>query len=316
MKKLKVLAMATVVAMTFAGCGGNAGDKNSILSKDSLSCTFGKTEKQMDSVYCAIGMNVGTQFKNMGLKDLNINDFVSAVNDIKEGKKSRISPEQAPLIFKEFFTRDSSAAVKPEDISNISYIMGLNLGSGFEHLGMKGFDYERFASFIKDVISGKDLKMDVPAAQKTVQTFFTEVAERQHTVMVGKGKIAKVEGEKFLNENAKKDGVVVLPSGLQYKVLKKGSGKKPGPDSQVVCHYEGTLTDGTVFDSSIKRSEPASFALTGVIKGWTEGLQLMEEGAKYRFFIPYDLAYGEYGAGIDIPPYSALIFDVELIEVK
>jgi len=120
----------------------------------------------------------------------------------------------------------------------------------------------------------------------------------------------------FLAENGKKEGVVTLPSGLQYQVLKEGNGKKPSATDQVVCHYEGTLIDGTVFDSSYKRKEPATFGLNQVIAGWTEGVQLMQEGAKYRFFIPYDLAYGERGAGAQIPPFAALVFDVELIEVK
>lgn len=123
----------------------------------------------------------------------------------------------------------------------------------------------------------------------------------------------KEEGEKYLAENAKKDGVIALPSGLQYKVIKEGTGKKPKATDRVKCHYEGFLIDGTVFDSSVQRGEPAVFPLNGVIAGWTEGVQLMAEGAKYRFFIPYDLAYGSQGAGAQIPPYAALIFDVELI---
>ncbi|MDO4802188.1 MAG: FKBP-type peptidyl-prolyl cis-trans isomerase [Prevotellaceae bacterium] len=123
----------------------------------------------------------------------------------------------------------------------------------------------------------------------------------------------KEEGEKYLAENAKKDGVISLPSGLQYKVIKEGTGKKPKATDRVKCHYEGFLIDGTVFDSSVQRGEPAVFPLNGVIAGWTEGVQLMAEGAKYRFFIPYDLAYGSQGAGAQIPPYAALIFDVELI---
>ena len=122
-------------------------------------------------------------------------------------------------------------------------------------------------------------------------------------------------GEQYLAENAKKEGVVVLPSGLQYKVLTEGTGKSPKATDKVRCHYEGFLTDGTVFDSSVQRGEPATFPLNGVIAGWTEGVQLMKEGAKYRFFIPYQLAYGPQGAGESIPPYSALIFDVELIKV-
>lgn len=130
-----------------------------------------------------------------------------------------------------------------------------------------------------------------------------------------KGKAAREEGEKYLAENAKKEGVKTLPSGLQYQVLREGNGKKPTAKDSVKCHYEGFLIDGTVFDSSVQRGEPAVFGLQQVIAGWTEGLQLMQEGAKYRFFIPYRLAYGEGGAGQMIPPYAALIFDVELIEV-
>ena len=130
------------------------------------------------------------------------------------------------------------------------------------------------------------------------------------------GKVAKEAGEQYLAANAKNEGVVTLPSGLQYTVLREGNGKKPKATDQVVCHYEGFLVDGTVFDSSYQRGEPATFALNQVITGWTEGLQLMQEGAKYRFFIPWRLGYGESGAGTLIPPYSALIFDVELKEVK
>ena len=125
----------------------------------------------------------------------------------------------------------------------------------------------------------------------------------------------KEQGEKYLAENDKKEGVVTLPSGLQYQVLNEGSGRKPTATDYVKCHYEGMLVDGTLFDSSIMRGEPATFPLNGVIAGWTEGLQLMQEGAKYRFFIPYHLGYGERGAGASIPPFAALVFDVELIEV-
>ena len=129
------------------------------------------------------------------------------------------------------------------------------------------------------------------------------------------GKMHKEAGEKFLAENKNKEGIVTLPSGLQYQVLKEGNGKKPTAKDTVMCHYEGTLIDGTVFDSSYKRGEPATFPLQQVIAGWTEGLQLMQEGAKYRFFIPSRLGYGAGGAGASIPPYAALVFDVELIQV-
>ena len=146
-------------------------------------------------------------------------------------------------------------------------------------------------------------------AQAAVESFFQKKAEEQAGA-------AKQEGEAFLAENAKKDGVVTLPSGLQYQVLREGDGRKPSATDQVECHYEGTLINGQVFDSSYRRGETATFGLNQVIKGWTEGLQLMQEGAKYRFFIPYQLAYGERGAGQSIPPFATLIFDVELVKVK
>lgn len=122
-------------------------------------------------------------------------------------------------------------------------------------------------------------------------------------------------GKKFLEENGKRDGVVTLPSGLQYEIQKEGTGAKPGPQTRVTVHYEGQLPDGKIFDSSFKRNQPATFGLNQVIRGWTEGLQLMSEGSRYTFFIPHQLGYGASGAGAAIPPYSALIFDVELIKV-
>jgi FKBP-type peptidyl-prolyl cis-trans isomerase FklB len=152
-------------------------------------------------------------------------------------------------------------------------------------------------------------------AQELVQNYFAKKEEAMNAERAEKGKAAREEGEKYLAENAKKDGVITLPSGLQYQVLKEGNGKKPSAKDSVKCHYEGFLIDGTVFDSSVQRGEPAVFGLQQVIAGWTEGLQLMQEGAKYRFFIPYRLAYGEGGAGQLIPPFAALIFDVELIQV-
>ena len=159
------------------------------------------------------------------------------------------------------------------------------------------------------------MKVNNAEAQSLVQAFFKEQEDKQRAAAAEAGKVAKAAGESFLADNAKKEGVVVLPSGLQYQVLKEGNGKKPSATDQVKCHYEGTLIDGTIFDSSYQRNEPATFGLNQVIAGWTEGVQLMSEGAKYRFFIPYNLAYGERGAGAQIPPFAALVFDVELLKV-
>ena len=201
-------------------------------------------------------------------------------------------------------------------MDKLSYALGIGIGSQLAGMGAQKLKIDDFAQAIKDVISGSELKVDNAEAQTLVQNFFREQETKQQAAAAAAGKAAKAAGEAFLAENAKKEGVITLPSGLQYQVLKEGNGKRPSATDQVVCHYEGTLIDGTVFDSSYKRKEPATFGLNQVIAGWTEGVQLMQEGAKYRFFIPYGLAYGERGAGAQIPPFAALVFDVELIQVK
>ena len=201
-------------------------------------------------------------------------------------------------------------------MDKLSYALGIGIGSQLAGMGAKELNIDDFAQAIKDVISGSQLKVDNVEAQTLVQNFFQEQEAKQQAAAAEAGKAAKAEGEAFLAENGKKEGIVTLPSGLQYQVLKEGDGKKPSATDQVVCHYEGTLIDGTVFDSSYQRNQPATFGLNQVIPGWTEGVQLMQDGAKYRFFIPYKLAYGERGAGAQIPPFATLVFDVELIEVK
>ena len=193
-------------------------------------------------------------------------------------------------------------------MDKVSYALGMSIGRQLEQMSATELNIDDFSQAIKDVFAGSTHLTD-SEAEITVQSFFQQKAEEQ-------AKAAKAEGENFLAENAKKPGVVTLPSGLQYQVLREGNGRKPSATDQVECHYEGTLINGQVFDSSCRRGETATFGLNQVIKGWTEGLQLMQEGAKYRFFIPYNLAYGERGAGQAIPPYAALIFDVELIKVK
>ena len=200
-------------------------------------------------------------------------------------------------------------------MDKVSYALGIGIGHQLANMGGSELNIDDFAQAVKDVLGGKELKIKSAEAQQIVQEFFAKQEEKIQKQRAEAGKMAKEAGEKYLAENAKKDGVVTLPSGLQYQILKEGNGKKPSAKDQVKCHYEGFLIDGTVFDSSVQRGEPAVFGLQQVIAGWTEGLQLMQEGAKYRFFIPYRLAYGEGGAGSSIPPYAALIFDVELIQV-
>lgn len=193
-------------------------------------------------------------------------------------------------------------------MDKLSYALGMVIAENLKGLGANNVDTTDFAKAVADVLAGKSTELTPIEAQTTVQEFM-------HKQEAERSKFMRKAGEDFLAENAKKDGVVVLPSGLQYTVLTEGTGVQPKATDQVKCHYEGRLIDETVFDSSYQRGEPAVFPLNGVIAGWTEGVQLMKEGAKYRFFIPYNLAYGERGAGNSIPPYAALVFDVELIKV-
>lgn len=201
-------------------------------------------------------------------------------------------------------------------MDKLSYSLGLGIGQQLLQMGLKDtLVIEDFAASITDVLHGNDLKVSNGAAQQIIQEYFSKLEAEQKAAAAEAGKAAKVQGEQFLAENAKKEGIIVTASGLQYEVLTEGTGAQPKATDTVRCHYEGRLLDGTVFDSSYKRNEPADFGLQQVIAGWTEGVQLMKEGSKFRFYIPYMLAYGEGGAGAMIPPYSALIFDVELIKV-
>ena len=193
-------------------------------------------------------------------------------------------------------------------MDKFSYGLGMGIGQNLQSMGISNMNIEDFVKGISDVLAGGKTEMSHAEAQKVVNEHFQKLAQEAYAQN-------KAAGEAFLAENAKKEGVVVLPSGLQYQVLAEGNGKKPSATDRVQCHYEGTLIDGTIFDSSIKRGEPAVFGVNQVIKGWVEALQLMQEGAKWRLYIPDDMAYGEHGAGEMIPPYSALVFDVELIKV-
>ena len=185
-------------------------------------------------------------------------------------------------------------------MDKISYALGLSMGQNLMSSGVESLNYQDLAAGIEDVLTKQQPKISYQEAQQVLNQFFQELEAK----VAG---AAKAEGEKFLAENAKREGVKVTPSGLQYEILEPSLGQKPKATDTVRVHYEGTLIDGTVFDT---------FPLNGVIAGWTEGLQLMSIGSKYKFFIPYQLAYGERGAGQSIPPYAALIFTVELLGIE
>jgi FKBP-type peptidyl-prolyl cis-trans isomerase FklB len=202
-----------------------------------------------------------------------------------------------------------SAQKLNNEIDSVSYSLGVNIGENIK-TQFPNIDLKNFEAAIKDVLEdGKEPAISGPDAQKTIQEYFKKQQAKASESVIE-------EGKEFLDENGKKENVITLESGLQYEVIKSGEGAKPTLNDQVTTHYHGTLIDGTVFDSSVERGEPASFPVNGVIKGWTEALQLMSVGSKWRLFVPYDLAYGERGAGPQIGPFTTLIFEVELISIN
>ena len=194
-------------------------------------------------------------------------------------------------------------------MDKFSYAIGLGIGQNLLSMGAKGIAVDDFAQAIKDVLEGNQTAISHTEARDIVNKYFAELEEKMNAANIEAGK-------KFLEENKKREGVVTLPSGLQYEVITEGSvGRYAKATDQVQCHYEGTLIDGTLFDSSIKRGQPATFGVNQVIPGWVEALQLMPEGAKWKLYIPSDLAYGAQGAGEMIPPHSTLVFEVELQKI-
>ena len=210
------------------------------------------------------------------------------------------------------------AADAPElktDKEKLSYGIGMDIGGNLKRQSVD-VDPDLLAKGLKDSYGGGKTLLTEDEARLAITTFQKALMAKKAETMRILAEKNKADGEKFLAENAKKEGVMSLPSGLQYKEITPGKGKSPKPTDTVTTHYKGTLIDGTEFDSSYKRGEPATFQVSGVIAGWTEALQLMKEGAKWKLFIPPKLAYGERGAGSDIGPNATLIFEVEPISVK
>jgi FKBP-type peptidyl-prolyl cis-trans isomerase len=202
---------------------------------------------------------------------------------------------------------------KPVDLSDTvslaSYSVAVMIGYNMSTQGFENLDMDAFISGLKDVYKKDSLQVEPQMAQYVVQQFVQQAMEK-------KTRKVRSEGEAFLAENKNKEGVKVTPSGLQYRITQEGTGKSPKATDNVTVHYTGKLLDGSIFDSSVQRGQPATFALTQVIAGWTEGLQLLKEGGKAILYVPYNLGYGENGNGRQIPPYSTLIFEVELIKVN
>ncbi len=199
--------------------------------------------------------------------------------------------------------------IMTEEIKSVSYCVGMSIADSLLQQDLGGLSTEVLAEAINDVFAGKAVKFSPNEANDIIQTYLNGQAEQKFAEIKG-------EGEAFLRENKSKTGVAVTASGLQYEIIEAGSGEKPSATNTVKVHYHGTLIDGTVFDSSIQRGEPATFGVHQVIPGWTEALQLMPIGSKYRLYIPQELAYGAHPhPGGAIKPYSALVFDVELLDI-
>jgi FKBP-type peptidyl-prolyl cis-trans isomerase len=197
----------------------------------------------------------------------------------------------------------------------ISYALGMNMAKTLQRQSLD-VKADVLASGLKDELAGKKTLLTEDEAKATLMALQNDMREKQQAKAQQLGEANKKEGADFLAANKGKPGVVALPSGLQYKILKEGTGPKPSASDSVVCNYRGTLINGTEFDSSYKRGQPATFPVTGVIKGWTEALQLMPVGSKWQLFIPPDMAYGERGAGADIGPNATLVFEVELLSIQ
>lgn len=198
----------------------------------------------------------------------------------------------------------------------LSYALGLSMGNNFRASGVDTLNAADFAAGVKAVFEDTDKLMSYDEAKEVIREYFTGLEEKQKAAAAEAGKQNAELGAAYLAENARRDGVKVTASGLQYEILEEGEGATPGAGDRVTVHYTGKLIDGTVFDSSVERGEPATFGVTQVIPGWVEALQMMKTGAKWRLFIPSELAYGPNGAGGVIGPNSTLIFDVELIKIN
>ncbi len=193
-------------------------------------------------------------------------------------------------------------------MDQISYALGMNIAQNLTNSGLKELDFGAFTKGIRAVMENTKPEFDVEKANTILQQFFSELEKKKFQANIAEGKI-------FLEENSKRAEVITLASGLQYEVIQKGEGATPASTDKVKCHYHGTLVDGTVFDSSVQRAEPAEFPVNGVIRGWVEALQLMQVGSKWRLYVPSNLAYGERGAGGVIGPHATLVFEVELLAI-
>ncbi len=291
------------LAIAFFSCSGQQGDKtddNASAVAKPLTDTI-PLVTATDKVSYVLGANAGIGLRREEFKEVDVNEFLKAVSAAVKNETPKMTKEAAHTMVNEFM-QNKVAFNTTAKKTDLSYAYGLTLGAGYVQFGdMSNLDMEKYKKGMQHGLFEDELQLDFRQANNFLNNYKIE-----------KGKDI---GNAFLEKNKTQPGVVALPSGLQYKVLEQGRGPKPKATDKVKVHYRGTLLDGKEFDSSYKRNEPAVFGLNQVIKGWTEGLQYMAVGSKFQFFIPYYLAYGEQSQN-GIPPYSTLIFEVELLDIN
>lgn len=290
MKRNIIIALSASVLMT-----------SCVVSKKKMQNAIAEKNAEMETMKTDME-------KKISQKDLELKAAVSKAegfaikskrqDEIIESKKAQITQLQKPNLKMKL----------DNELDKVSYSLGVNIANSLKSQGLESVNSTAFSAALDATFNGSPVLIDMQASQMILQEYFGKIQESQT-------KAARAEGENFLKENGKRTGVTTTASGLQYEVMTMGTGAKPVATDKVKTHYHGTLLDGTVFDSSVDRGEPISFPLNGVIKGWTEALQLMPVGSKFKLFIPSDLAYGAQGQGT-IKPHSALIFEVELIEIE
>jgi len=225
------------------------------------------------------------------------------------------TPAKTATPVKKIITATSTNSKMVNELDSVAYSIGMNIAQNLKSQGLEKLNVNLLSKAINDVLKSAKTDLDEAQAQMLLGNYFNKLQTQRQTEESKKFEGNKTAGAIFLEANKKKPGVVTLPSGLQYEILKAGEGPKPTINNTVKTHYHGTLIDGTIFDSSVKRGEPAEFPVGGVIQGWVEALQLMPTGSKWKLYVPYNLAYGERAAGAEIKPYSTLIFEVELLEI-
>ncbi len=296
----KFLFLALIAMISFSACKTNTDADTSSKSPADYSA--------VDNASYALGLNYGQNFKKDSLM-VDFSRMEKAMADVVSKAEIEMPDAEMQQTLRSYFV-DS---IKPDN-DKFSYALGFSIAKNLTQQGFENMNLDEFNKGRKDFMEGKTTRFEIAQLDSVIGSYQKSQMEVIKAKRAKEAEKAKTEGLAFLAENAKKEGVKTTASGLQYKVLKKGTGKRPKATDKVTVHYVGKLIDGTTFDSSVDRGEPATFPLNGVIKGWTEGVQLMKEGAKYQFYIPSELAYGEQGAQT-IPGNSTLIFDVELIKV-